>query len=99
MAQIDLQDKPDGKHARLEKYLLRKAFDVPENPYLPDEVLYRQKEQVRRSSPPLPLVRLASERSAGRLECAECCPRSGPTAAANRSGPCTLCCCLRARVG
>ena len=41
-----MKDKPDGKHARLEKYLLRKAFDTPENPYLPDEVLYRQKEQV-----------------------------------------------------
>ncbi|WP_426091577.1 asparagine synthase B [Flavobacterium sp. DSR3-2] len=31
----------DGK----EKYILRKAFDTPENPYLPDEVLWRQKEQ------------------------------------------------------
>lgn len=50
--QIDLQDKPDKKHARLEKYLLRKAFDTPEEPYLPDEVLYRQKEQVRRHCTP-----------------------------------------------
>ncbi|TDE29912.1 MULTISPECIES: asparagine synthase B [Flavobacterium] len=31
----------DGK----EKYILRKAFDTPENPYLPAEVLWRQKEQ------------------------------------------------------
>ncbi|MFM9987544.1 asparagine synthase B, partial [Flavobacterium sp.] len=31
----------DGK----EKYILRKAFDTSDNPYLPDEVLWRQKEQ------------------------------------------------------
>ncbi|WP_395046650.1 asparagine synthase B [Flavobacterium sp.] len=31
----------DGK----EKYILRKAFDTQDNPYLPDEVLWRQKEQ------------------------------------------------------
>ena len=31
----------DGK----EKYILRKAFDTPDNPYLPDEILWRQKEQ------------------------------------------------------
>ena len=31
----------DGK----EKYILRKAFDTPDNPYLPPEVLWRQKEQ------------------------------------------------------
>ncbi|MFM2213778.1 MAG: hypothetical protein RL427_1041 [Bacteroidota bacterium] len=31
----------DGK----EKYILRKAFDTPDNPYLPQEVLWRQKEQ------------------------------------------------------
>jgi asparagine synthase (glutamine-hydrolysing) len=29
----------------MEKFVLRKAFDTPENPYLPDEVLWRQKEQ------------------------------------------------------
>ena len=29
----------------MEKYILRKAFDRPEDPYLPDEVLWRQKEQ------------------------------------------------------
>ncbi|EIE27700.1 glutamine-hydrolyzing asparagine synthase [Coccomyxa subellipsoidea C-169] len=41
----DKMDKPDGKHARMEKYLLRKAFDRPEDPYLPEDVLWRQKEQ------------------------------------------------------
>ncbi|KAI3438337.1 hypothetical protein D9Q98_000770 [Chlorella vulgaris] len=41
----DLSAKPDGRHAKLEKYILRKAFDEPDNPYLPDEVLFRQKEQ------------------------------------------------------
>lgn len=30
---------------RIEKYILRKAFDTPEDPYLPDKILYRQKEQ------------------------------------------------------
>ena len=29
----------------VEKYILRKAFDTPEQPYLPEEVLWRQKEQ------------------------------------------------------
>jgi asparagine synthase (glutamine-hydrolysing) len=29
----------------VEKYILRKAFDTPEQPFLPDEVLWRQKEQ------------------------------------------------------
>ncbi|MGS2739002.1 asparagine synthase B [Sinomicrobium sp. M5D2P17] len=29
----------------VEKYILRKAFDTPERPFLPDEVLWRQKEQ------------------------------------------------------
>jgi asparagine synthase (glutamine-hydrolysing) len=42
---IDLKSKPDGLHPRLEKYILRKAFDDAENPYLPSEVLWRQKEQ------------------------------------------------------
>lgn len=42
---IDMKSKPDGKHPRLEKYILRKAFDTPESPYLPEEVLWRQKEQ------------------------------------------------------
>lgn len=30
---------------RCEKWILRKAFDAPEKPYLPDSVLWRQKEQ------------------------------------------------------
>lgn len=30
---------------RIEKYILRKAFDTPDRPYLPDHVLWRQKEQ------------------------------------------------------
>jgi len=30
---------------RMEKFALRSAFDVPEDPYLPQEVLWRQKEQ------------------------------------------------------
>ena len=42
---INLKEKADGVHPKLEKYLLRKAFDDPENPYLPAEVLWRQKEQ------------------------------------------------------
>ena len=36
---------PDGKHKKMEKYILRKAFDVASDPYLPEEVLWRQKEQ------------------------------------------------------
>jgi len=30
---------------RMEKYIIRKAFDIPDNPYLPSEILWRQKEQ------------------------------------------------------
>ncbi len=40
-----MADRPDGRHARMEKYLLRKAFDRPDAPYLPEDVLWRQKEQ------------------------------------------------------
>ena len=29
----------------MEKYILRKAFDDPNDPYLPKDVLWRQKEQ------------------------------------------------------
>lgn len=29
----------------MEKYVVRKAFDTPEDPYLPQHILYRQKEQ------------------------------------------------------
>ncbi|KAL4189732.1 hypothetical protein AMTRI_Chr08g166850 [Amborella trichopoda] len=35
--------KPD--QGRIEKWVLRKAFDDEENPYLPKHILYRQKEQ------------------------------------------------------
>ncbi|MEW5307978.1 MAG: hypothetical protein WDW36_010344 [Sanguina aurantia] len=35
----------DKSKGRIEKYIVRKAFDTPEDPYLPSEVLYRQKEQ------------------------------------------------------
>jgi asparagine synthase (glutamine-hydrolysing) len=30
---------------RIEKWVIRKAFDTPEKPYLPDSILWRQKEQ------------------------------------------------------
>jgi len=30
---------------RIEKHCLRQAFDTPDDPYLPDEILWRQKEQ------------------------------------------------------
>lgn len=43
--QIDMSSLPDGKHKKMEKYILRKAFDVVDQPYLPEEVLWRQKEQ------------------------------------------------------
>lgn len=36
---------------RIEKHILRAAFDTPEDPYLPKEILWRQKEQVRLSPP------------------------------------------------
>jgi len=41
---IDPQDKLISKE-KMEKWILRKAFDSPENPFLPSEVLWRQKEQ------------------------------------------------------
>lgn len=34
-----------GGQQNIEKYILRKAFDDKENPYLPNDVLWRQKEQ------------------------------------------------------
>merc|ERR1711988_138164 len=37
--------KKGAKTQFLEKWLLRAAFDDPDNPYLPQEVLWRQKEQ------------------------------------------------------
>ena len=33
------------REGRIEKYILRKAFDDPQEPFLPDSVLWRQKEQ------------------------------------------------------
>lgn len=36
---------PRGNAQHIEKYILRKAFEVKENPYLPEEILWRQKEQ------------------------------------------------------
>ena len=33
------------KEGRMEKYIIRKAFDDKEHPYLPDSILWRQKEQ------------------------------------------------------
>lgn len=35
----------DKSKGRIEKYIMRKAFDDAEQPYLPSEVLWRQKEQ------------------------------------------------------
>jgi len=37
--------KPDHALGRMEKYILRKAFDCPSDPYLPEEILWRRKEQ------------------------------------------------------
>jgi len=43
---IDPKEKMiDKKNGRIEKWIMRKAFDTPERPYLPDDVLWRQKEQ------------------------------------------------------
>ncbi len=42
---ISAEEKQPKTYDGKEKYILRKAFDTPDNPYLPDEVLWRQKEQ------------------------------------------------------
>ena len=39
------EEKQPKTYKGIEKYILRKAFDTPEQPYLPEEVLWRQKEQ------------------------------------------------------
>ncbi len=39
------EEKQPATYGGVEKYILRKAFDTPEKPYLPDSVLWRQKEQ------------------------------------------------------
>lgn len=36
---------PNEDKKRIEKHILRKAFDTPDNPYLDSEILWRQKEQ------------------------------------------------------
>lgn len=43
--QIKSEEKQPKTYDGIEKYILRKAFDTPESPYLPQEVLWRQKEQ------------------------------------------------------
>ena len=42
---IQAEEKQPKTYGGKEKYILRKAFDTPDNPYLPDAVLWRQKEQ------------------------------------------------------
>ncbi|MBF4485241.1 MULTISPECIES: asparagine synthase B [unclassified Flavobacterium] len=42
---IKTEEKQPKTYDGVEKYILRKAFDTAENPYLPAEVLWRQKEQ------------------------------------------------------
>ena len=42
---IDPAEKMVRKGERIEKWILRSAFDVPDAPYLPSEILWRQKEQ------------------------------------------------------
>jgi len=47
--ELSIAIQPDEKMPKtyngIEKYILRKAFDTPENPYLPEAILWRQKEQ------------------------------------------------------
>ncbi|KAJ3085816.1 asparagine synthetase [Quaeritorhiza haematococci] len=43
-ANYKLAGRPPYSHT-LEKHVLRKAFDTPEDPYLPHDILWRQKEQ------------------------------------------------------
>ena len=52
---LDPQHKLCGKLApdqRIEKWALRAAFDTPDDPYLPTEVLWRQKEQCEYTNNP-----------------------------------------------
>lgn len=42
---VDPKEKLCVPGERIEKYILRKAFDEPEDPYLPPHILWRQKEQ------------------------------------------------------
>lgn len=46
MMSLDPHSKmPRNNEIPIEKYILRAAFDTPEDPYLPKEILWRQKEQ------------------------------------------------------
>ncbi len=42
---IDPTQKQPKTYDGVEKYILRKAFDTPKKPFLPKEILWRQKEQ------------------------------------------------------
>lgn len=42
---VNAEEKLPKTYEGKEKYILRKAFDTPTDPYLPQEVLWRQKEQ------------------------------------------------------
>lgn len=42
---IEATHKLPKTYQGIEKYILRKAFDTPEKPFLPSEILWRQKEQ------------------------------------------------------
>ncbi len=42
---IQPEEKQPKTYEGIEKYILRKAFDTKDDPFLPDEVLWRQKEQ------------------------------------------------------
>lgn len=39
------EKRPDRVNGKMEKHILRKAFDDKENPWLPEHILWRQKEQ------------------------------------------------------
>lgn len=43
--EIDAAFKMPVNYSGVEKYILRKAFDTPQDPFLTDEILWRQKEQ------------------------------------------------------
>jgi len=43
--QIHPEEKMPKTFQGIEKYVLRKAFDTPHEPFLPEEILWRQKEQ------------------------------------------------------
>jgi len=48
LLEVAMNVDPDEKMirtGRIEKHILRDAFDEPDDPYLPHEILWRQKEQ------------------------------------------------------